>query len=183
MSKRFLLVSPLAAVAVLTFGGWRAAQATLMRAMDLPELVAAADRIVVADVLSTQSAWDSSGRTIHTTVAIAVRESWKGPSDGSASISLRQLGGTVGEIEMTVHGSAKFAVGERALLFLRGARLVGMSQGKRSLRWEPARRRWLVAPADRAHTIPAVNVASVAQPDADDDLDTLRTKVRALVRN
>jgi hypothetical protein len=174
----------LAVASAVSLDDPRPAQATLMRAMELPELVATADRIVVADVLTVQAAWDSSRRAIHTTVEIGVRESWKGYASQDGRITLRQLGGTVGEIEMTVHGSAKFAVGERALVFLRGAQVVGMAQGKRSLRWEAARRRWLAAPTDPASTVRLGPQGLLpAAPDAEEDLDTLRTKVRNLVGN
>src|SRR5512136_451443 len=94
----------LAFVPVWVLSG-RPAEATLLRLLDLPELVAAADRIVVADVQSSHAAWDASHRTIYTTVEIRVRESWKGPSPSDGAITLRHLGGTVGEIEMTVHGA------------------------------------------------------------------------------
>jgi hypothetical protein len=54
------------------------AMASLMRAMDLSELTANADQIVVVDVLSTESAWDGGHRNIYSTVEIKVLESWKG---------------------------------------------------------------------------------------------------------
>lgn len=160
-----------------------AARATLMQILDLPALVAAADRIVVADVHSVQAAWDRSHTSIYTTVKVSVREGWKGPSRPDESLTLRQIGGTVGDIEMTVHGMPRFSVGERALLFLHRTQVVGMAQGKRSLRWEPTARRWLVRSADRSAAVALAPRGKLrgADPDPDEDLDSLRAKVRELV--
>jgi len=57
--------------------------ASLVRALALDELVAAADQVVVADVVTVQSAWDESHRVIHTTVEMGIRESWKGAAPDS----------------------------------------------------------------------------------------------------
>ena len=159
------------------------AMASLVRAMDLAELTAGADQVVVADVLTVEAAWDSAHRTIHTTVEVGVREDWKGGSPAGGLLTIRQPGGTVGEIEMTIHGMPRFSVGERALLFLRRSQVVGMSQGKRNLRWETAGKRWLVDPADRAAvvTVDARGKLQAAGPGRAEDLDGLRAKVKGLV--
>jgi len=160
-----------------------AATASLLRALDLSALVTEADRIVIADVLSVRAAWDPGHRSIHRTVDLGVRESWKGtvPTDGR--ITIRQLGGVVGDIEMKVHGMPAFTVGERALLFLRRSQVVGMSQGKRNLRWEATSKRWLVEHAydgsvvvldGRGKLVPAPR-----QPS--EPIDELRARVRSLV--
>jgi len=170
-----LTVCALAAVPV--------AMATLMRAMDLPELTASADQIVVGDVLSTESAWDSGHRNIYSTIEISVQESWKGATPGDGRIRIRQLGGTVGDIEMTVHGMARFAPGERALLFLHQARVVGMGQGKRAVHWDSAGKRWLADAPDGA-SVGGVDVKGkprTAESEAPETLVRLRERVRALV--
>jgi hypothetical protein len=159
------------------------AMASLMRVMDLSELAASADQIVVADVVATESAWDSGHRNIYSTIELSVQESWKGATPGDGRISIRQLGGTVGDIEMTVHGMARFAPGERALLFLRQARVVGMGQGKRAVHWDAAGKRWLADAPDRSAVLSVdgqgrPHAAESNQPEA---LDRLRERVRALV--
>jgi hypothetical protein len=160
-----------------------AATASLIRAMDLAALTAAADRIVVADVLAVQAAWDSAHRTIHTTVEISVRESWKGDAPVDRHLTVRQPGGTVGDIEMTVRGMPVFATGERSLLFLHRSLVVGMAQGKRNLRWQAAERRWLVEPADHAEVVAVGRDGRLraAGTDRAEDLDGLRGKVKTLV--
>jgi hypothetical protein len=149
MSRRRCALA-LAAAMVGTVLSSPTASASIVRALELSELAARADRIVVADVLSVASAWDAAHRNIHTTVALAIQESWKGEAPNPGRLTLRQLGGTVGEIEMSVLGAARFVPGERALFFLKGRGLVGMAQGKRTLRWKTADRRWWVEPADQA---------------------------------
>jgi hypothetical protein len=184
MSNRCLHVLLLALALAMLLAG-RPAEATLVRRLDLPELVATADRIVVADVQALRTAWDASHRTIYTTVELRVRESWKGPLPSDGAVVIRHLGGTVGEIEMTVHGAPTFSVGERALLFLRGPHVVGMAQGKRPLRWEAATRRWRVMAADRASTVHLDSRGGLhgTEPEPAEDLDTLRARIRRLVEN
>jgi hypothetical protein len=155
-----------------------------MRAMDLAELTGSADRIIVGDVLAADAAWDSTHRDIYTTVEIGVREVWKGAAPANGKIGLRHLGGTVGEIEMTVLGEVGFAVGERAVLFLRHAQLVGMAQGKRRVRWDASAKRWLAEAPDRRGNIlvPAgQGAAGVQMQVSDESLDVLREKVRVLL--
>ena len=131
MSRRPRAVALL--VAIVAAGlSFPAALASIARTLDLPQLAASAERIVVADVVSVESAWDAAHRNIHTTVELAVRESWKGDIPGSGRLALRQLGGTVGEIEMSVLGAAKFVPGERALFFLGRQGLVGRAVASES---------------------------------------------------
>jgi hypothetical protein len=155
------------------------ASASVMRAMDLAELTASADHVVLGEVLSTESAWDAKHRTIFSTVEIAVAESWKGPVPGTGRIRLRQFGGVVGDIEMTVYGEARFQQGERVVVFTQGDHLVGMGQGKRRLSWDGATKRWMAAPWDRAGASLAGKAAGSSERAV--SLETLRAQVRALV--
>ncbi len=159
------------------------AVASLMRALDLAELTAGADQIVIGDVLSTASAWDSAHRNIHSTIEVAVKESWKGMPPADGKITIRQLGGTVGDIEMTVYGMPHFAPGERALLFLRKSRVVGMGQGKRRVHWDATSDRWLVDAPAGSGTVMARTRANPrsGEPGEPDTLDRMREKIRALV--
>lgn len=161
------------------------AMASLMREMDLAELTTSADQIVVGDVVSTECAWDSGHHNIYSTIEISVQESWKGAVPNDGRVKIRQLGGTVGEIEMTVHGMARFTRGERALLFLRQAHVVGMGQGKRHVQWDPDNKRWL---ADSREGLDVIQAGGKVDPHTGDtrrpeDLNQLREKVRALLRN
>jgi hypothetical protein len=145
----------LAALFTLALGATSSTiQASLLRLMSLPELVATADQIVVARVVSSSAAWDASHRKIVSTFAVDVDERWKG--SGEKHLVIVQPGGTVGDIEMTVYGMPSFVQGERSLLFLQDTsrlQVVGMAQGKRPLHWDVASEQWLVGPADNSHSV------------------------------
>jgi hypothetical protein len=167
----------------------RGAQATQILLMDLSDLAAEADRIVVAEVLSTRSEWNRAHTRISTRIEISVSESWKGAAPAGRRIVIVQPGGSVGDIEMRVHGVPAFEQGERAVLFLRdlapsGVAVVGMAQGKRVLRFEAATQRWVVEPTDRsaAVTIQPDGRLIPAPPDTVVwPLEDLRARVRTLV--
>jgi hypothetical protein len=160
------------------------AVASLIQALDLTELTAQSDRIVVAQVTSARSEWDRSHRTIHTVLELKIEEVWKGSA--AERVTLIQPGGTAGDVEMRVHGMPSFLVGEKSLLFLAGQaapRVVGMSQGKRSLRWDDASKRWMAEMAEHSAVVRRDSRGHLqpAQPEPAMALDELRQRVRALV--
>ena len=180
--KRLDLVKTLA-FTVYALAAPPIASASLVRAMDLAELTALADMIIVGDVVLVQATWDSAHRTIYSTVEVNVQESWKGSPPANGRIDIRQPGGKVGEIEMTVHGMPNFSTGERTLLFLERARVVGMSQGKCRLYREPGNGRWFAEARDVSGTVVIgakgrMAASAIGQPEM---LDSLREKVRALI--
>ncbi len=171
-------------LAGLVFVAPRSAAASIMIALDLPDLVLQADHIAVVEVGSVHAAWDDRHERIYSTIDLKVIERWKTPPAGPSGSSLQstpvvqsdrltvvQAGGTVGDISMTVMGMGTFIPGERSLVFLRGpmarAQVIGMTQGKRTLRYESTSRNWLVAPPDlrqaklvRPPTLPGSAVTS-----------------------
>jgi hypothetical protein len=178
----------LLAVALASFALAPSARASLVVALELEALTAQADRVVVAEVTAVHCAWDAGHRRILSTVELHVAETWKGPAPADATLTIVQPGGTVDGIEMIVHGLARFAPGERAVLFLRGPQvrglsLVGLGQGKRPLRFDAAGARWMVEGGDRSA---AVRLESgrvqPAGPEPTLPLDELRRRVTALVR-
>ena len=163
------------------------AAGSLVQAVDLAGLTARAERIVVAQVVSAKSEWDSSRRTIHTRIEINVEETWKGTVAPGEHIVIVQPGGSVGDIEMRVHGMPSFALGEKTVLFLAGQaapRVVGMSQGKRPLRWDGMAKRWEAEGAEHSAVVRRDSQgrlqAALAEPAA--GLDEFRQRVRALVK-
>lgn len=173
----------LAVAAACLLAATPVAMASLVRALGLAELTREADCVVVGDVLSVRAAWDSEHRNIHTTIEIGVHETWKGAAPTGGRVTIRQLGGTVGEIEMTVRGMPTFSGGERALLFLRRSQVAGMAQGKRNLRWEGSAKRWLVDAANHAETVTVDSRGKLqaVAPGRPEPLDSLREQVRNLV--
>jgi hypothetical protein len=176
-----------AALALLTAGA--PAVASMVLAMELPELTARAERIVVADVTTVHSAWDKRHERILSTIEIQVAEVWKGQVPAGGRLTIVQPGGSADGIEMRVHGLPAFVPGERAVLFLRGAAaqpigLVGMGQGKRGLTFEPVSKRWMVDGGDRSAAVTLVPRGKPldAAPVASLPLDDLRRQVRSLVK-
>jgi hypothetical protein len=97
------------------------ARASLLLAMDLPGLASRADHVVVGEVRAVTSEWSSDHRRIYTRIDVDVAETWRTTGPRSmARVSIWQVGGTVGDIQMIVPGMPTFAVKERAVLFLRG---------------------------------------------------------------
>lgn len=76
-----------------------------------------AEVIVVAEVESMTSNWDDDGREIYTYITLRVMEKIKGNIAGS-EITLRHLGGIVGNIESRVSGMPQFTRHEKVLVFL-----------------------------------------------------------------
>lgn len=109
------------------------ARASLVEALDLQTLMAEAEQVVVARVMSLDSHFDARGRIV-TDVSMQVEESVKGEYAPGAAIVVRRQGGVVGDVGMRVSGEPSFVVGETVVLFgARGKsgalRPVGMSQG------------------------------------------------------
>jgi hypothetical protein len=70
--------------------------------------------IVFGSVLSSYSQWEE--KNIYTYTTVRVKESLKG--NNSSTITVKQLGGTVGEIGQEVSGSPRLVLGEDVVLFL-----------------------------------------------------------------
>jgi hypothetical protein len=121
-----------ALIALVLMSG--AAQATTMLPLDLPALVARADRVVLGTVVASESHWTADHGSIYTDVTLRVDRSYKGALKEGETVVVRREGGSSGGIGMMVYGAAHFEIGEQAVVFLekRGAPtwVVGMAQGK-----------------------------------------------------
>jgi hypothetical protein len=99
-----------------------AAPTTLVR-MNLGQLTKAAEVVVRAKCLETQSQWQ--GGEIWTLSRFGTIETYKGQAP--AQFTVRLLGGRVGAVESVVGGVPRFRAGERVVLFLDAARGGGYS--------------------------------------------------------
>jgi hypothetical protein len=155
--------------------GLGTAHASILMALELPELVRQSQHIAVVEVASINAAWDERHERIYSTIELKVIESWKNQADAPAGgqppqrLTIVQPGGTVGDISMTVTGLGSFSPGERSVVFLRGpadhAQVVGMTQGKRPMRFESTTKRWMVSPPDlRSATLVKPPVTSPTLP-------------------
>jgi len=88
-------------------------------------------------VLSADSYWNDTHTKIFTRVLVGADETYKG--EHRAVVELVQLGGTVGNVKVTVQGALQWTPGEEVLLFaepydLTNYQVLGLSQGKFAVR-------------------------------------------------
>jgi hypothetical protein len=117
-------------IAVTFFVAAVPAGASVVVALDLPELVRRAELIVHGEVLRQESAWEDG--QIVTRSFVRVHGALKGSA--GKEVVVRRAGGVVHGIGQILYGEAKLGTGEEVVLFLRGTRgewrVVGMAQGK-----------------------------------------------------
>jgi hypothetical protein len=110
------------------------ANGSIVQALELDELVAQSDRILVGRVLFSESFQHPNG-LLGTWHRIAVERSLNGEPVSEPEVIVETLGGQVGDIAMRVEGEPSFSEGERVVLFARQdgplqvLRAVGMGQG------------------------------------------------------
>lgn len=105
----------------------------LVYQLTIPQMTKIANSIVVGTITETTSEWNEDHTQIYTCITVKVSETLKGKHQNY--ITMRQLGGTVGDIMADVVGFPKFKVGAEALLFIKDnpsgfMPIVGASQGK-----------------------------------------------------
>ena len=122
-----------------------AAEATVVRALDVEELTLRAEAVVRGVAVEASAEWAAGGRQIHTVTRVRVSSWMKGAAD-AGTLEVRTPGGTVGDLTQRVSGAPSLRVGEELVLFLRRlpgkARrftVVGFSQGKFSVVREAGR--------------------------------------------
>ncbi len=117
------------------------ANGSIVQGLELHELAADADRIVLGRVLFSESFQHPNGQ-IGTWHRIAVERDLRGSAPDEQEVIVETLGGQIGDIAMRVEGEPSFTVGERVLVFIRDGgpytafRPVGMGQGVMRVRTE-----------------------------------------------
>ncbi len=138
--KRLILI--LIPTVVLASG---LAWASVAVRMDLAELTAGSDRVVIAELSDQVSRWGPNHRRIYTTYRFKVLTDVAG--QGVADLTIVQPGGTVGRWTQVTAGFPRFEGREPVLLFLRrtGAthQVVGLSQGVFGLAADGSRQLWI----------------------------------------
>ena len=92
------------------------ASATTVKQMSLRDLAKKSDAIVLAHVEDASARYESN-KEIYTYITLRVLEPVKGPK-ADAIITIRQLGGVVGDIASIVPGTPTFKRGEEVVVFL-----------------------------------------------------------------
>jgi hypothetical protein len=104
-------------VAVLHAGTATTASATTLERMSVAKMTEHAQLVVRAQCLANSVVWDSG--EIWTFTSFEVKDSWKGAPTGAAQqVTVRLLGGSVGNLTSTVSGVPRFRPGEEVILFL-----------------------------------------------------------------
>jgi hypothetical protein len=110
-------IRPLAALALVaaSFAASNSsALATTLKRMSVTDLSRAAHTVVRARCVTNSTRWDAG--EIWTFTTLDVEDTWK--RSAPAQITLRLLGGSVGNFTSTVSGVPRFAPGEELILFL-----------------------------------------------------------------
>lgn len=113
-------------------GGFGSAEATVLPAWDLAELVAHSPWVVVATVQRQGTQVDPTDGSIYTITVLTVEQYVVG--EGEAELKIRQRGGAAGGLRQYVPGNAVLVPGERWVLFLEPGQgpfkvVVGMALG------------------------------------------------------
>lgn len=109
------------------------------------ELTKQANIVFTGTVDDSRSEWNEDNTQIYTYVTFSVDELIKGVAP-SKKVTIKQLGGTMGDITLYIVGAPGFEKGEEVLLFANDELIpvVGMSQGKFVIETEPATGRKMV---------------------------------------
>jgi hypothetical protein len=129
---------PTVAFAGIALLGASLASATTVQKFSLHELAAKSESIIMARVDDQSSRQDPANKEIYTYITLNVLEAVKG-AQGEKSVTIRQLGGTVGNLISVVPGMPAFKNGEEVVLFLSPkdkagySWVMGLQQGKYSI--------------------------------------------------
>ncbi len=149
LSRRELLVAAAGgALASLPNLAW----ATTARPVSLPELVELSDHALVGTPTSFVSRWETVGRSrrIVTYASVEVQQTIDGRPPKERFLTIRTLGGRVGDIGQLVHGEARLVAEDTSVFFLRPGsegvfHVAAMAQGHYPLRLGADRERRLAA--------------------------------------
>ena len=93
------------------------ASATTLERMSVAKMTQVAQLVVRARCVANSSAWHDG--EIWTFTSFTVEDAWKGAPSGAAQrLTVRLLGGSVGNLSSTVSGVPRFRPGEEVILFL-----------------------------------------------------------------
>lgn len=131
-SKKILLISLVSFLS--TCLNWSDLSATMLRKLSEKQLAKQAQTILIGTCTSIKSEWNEERTKIFTYITVLPKNYLKGDGN-SAEITIRQLGGIVGDVGMHVDKTSVFEEGDEVLVFLKMGpkgyqRVVGLMQGK-----------------------------------------------------
>lgn len=104
------------------------------------QLGAESSLVVQGRVVEVRSYWNDSHTKIFTETTVEIDRTYKGID--RSEVRVVQMGGTVGNVRVTVHGALEWKRGQEVLLFLEDPRpgsfvVTGFSQGKFDIMRDP----------------------------------------------
>jgi hypothetical protein len=146
--SRFIVLAGGIVLAICVF----TVEATTVLPLTDRHLVARSQNIIEGTVTKLTSKWNVGRTQIHTVIEVTVRRALKGDLQPGQQISLRMLGGTVGDTTLLVVDAPLFRANEHLLLFLTPdfenqlSPIVGFDQGKFSVTADPVTRKLMIKP-------------------------------------
>ena len=114
------------------------ASASIVQKLDVPDLTRLSHAVFVGQVIDSRSAWNPKHEYIQTFSRVRVDQPAKGIGCAGMTVTVRELGGSVGDYNQELIGGATYKPGESVLLFLQHAKdgtpgifqTVALSEGK-----------------------------------------------------
>jgi hypothetical protein len=117
MKMRWRNITTVFVLAAVQVSAALAVSAATLERMSVAKMTQAAQLVVRARCVANSTAWDSG--EIWTFTSFAVEDAWKGaPSGAAQQLTVRLLGGSMGNLTSTVSGVPRFRPGEEVILFL-----------------------------------------------------------------
>lgn len=165
------------------------AAGSIVKALELEELVGQSEQIVVGRVVFSESFVRENGN-LGTWHRIQIERDVRGSAPVEGEVIVETLGGRIGDIAMRVEGEPSFSEGERVVVFIRDGgpytafRPVGMGQGVMRVRTEAGvdtvtqTREGMVLMRRNARGYLEKSAGALPQKER---LDVFLSKVRALI--
>ena len=161
----------------LLLGAALSAQATTIVLRTLPQIVAEADQALQGRVVEAHAV--AEGQVIFTVYTLEVSDWMKtGPAGRASRIEIRQPGGTVDGVTMTVIGAAQFRVGDELVLLTKDygreghQQVANLMQGALPVVTEAG-----LVPGSALRRVPGIARFPDGGPE---DLDALKARIREL---
>lgn len=140
MRRLSIFIPTTLAAIVLVFAGTPLALATQIVYRTPQQMGQQSSLVVQGEVTGVRSYWNEKRTKIFTETLVQVDQAYKGTNPGTVRVV--QLGGTVGNVRVTVAGALQWKRGEEVLLFLEQAtdeayQVSGFSQGKFNIERDP----------------------------------------------
>jgi hypothetical protein len=118
--RRLLLWAALVSIPV-------AVRATVLVPIEFRQLVTLSNVIVHGRVTDAHGEWTDGRRSVETLVTVNATDYLKG--DLGTTFTIHVPGGQLGRYRTVFVGAPEFHAGDEVVLFLRGGRIIGLSQG------------------------------------------------------